>query len=511
VRTHQVPPKGDSSHPRKLVFFFAPAGLGRSSEDSETIAARQTKRIDLFAARAKAPKARNSQRKNLSNSVITPSPHSLIEQPGTRTGAASPEGETAQGPSASPVDYSLEVEVDLPRDLVSTMKESAAKKTRRTVIGRTLGGRVMLKSLLDCLKLHLPIPLVSITLLTRGYFEILFEEEEGAKATRRLTAIKWSGLSLSFSHYAPNFDASAQGAEAQLTHAIRVQFPDLHEEFKNTRVLTLMASKLREVLEIEAADLYIKRPAGPMIMIELRNISRLPGYIRIPSMAEGSEDTATIAQKNLYSGLPNQCKKCRRFGHHARTCNTGRIKPREEAPTLNPSILRGENRKKSGGAEALHLGNNQADKQLRGQNARNNQEQTGTNHKQPESGKQARHPARPNIRTTSNALPNAEAAPRSSKDIPGSLETDQAMADPTTPPGTRQGKLSPTARTRLESPLLEQPNFGYRSEAPPIRLFPRLQTPICSQHWKSSTLRKRTSSIPKRKWASGGSSKLAES
>jgi hypothetical protein len=317
VRTHQVPPKGDSSHPRKSVFFSAPAGLGRSLEDSETVAARQTERIDLSAARAKAPKARNSQRKNSNNSVITPSPHSLIEQPGTGTCAASPEGETTQGPSASPVDYSLEVEVDLPRDLVSTMKESAAKKAKRTVIGRTLGGRATLKSLLDCLKLHLPIPLVSITLLTRGYFEILFEEEKGAKATRRLTAVEWSGLSLSFSRYAPNFDASAQGAKAQLTHAIRVQFPDLHEEFKNTRVLTLMANKLREVLEIEAADSYIKRPAGPMITIELRDISRLPRYIRIPSMAEGSEDTTTIAQKNLYSGLPNQCRKCRRFGHHA--------------------------------------------------------------------------------------------------------------------------------------------------------------------------------------------------
>jgi hypothetical protein len=103
-----------------------------------------------------------------------------------------------------------------------------------------------------------------------------------------------------------------------------------------------------------------------MITIELRDISRLPGYIRIPSMAEGSEDTATIAQKNLYSGLPNQCRKCRRFGHHAQAHNTGRIKPREEAPTLNPSTLRGENRKKSGGAGAPHPGNNQANKQLQG-------------------------------------------------------------------------------------------------------------------------------------------------
>jgi hypothetical protein len=100
----------------------------------------------------------------------------------------------AQGSSPSPIDYSLEVEADFPRDLVSTMKENAAKKARRTVIGRTLRGRATLKSLLDCLKLHLPIPLVSITLPTRGYFEILFQEEEGAKATRRLTAVKWSGM-----------------------------------------------------------------------------------------------------------------------------------------------------------------------------------------------------------------------------------------------------------------------------------------------------------------------------
>jgi hypothetical protein len=30
-----------------------------------------------------------------------------------------------------------------------------------------------------------------------------------------------------------------------------------------------MASKLGEVLDIEAADSYIKRPAGPMVTIEV--------------------------------------------------------------------------------------------------------------------------------------------------------------------------------------------------------------------------------------------------
>jgi hypothetical protein len=103
----------------------------------------------------------------------------------------------------------MEIKADFPTDLVIVMQESAAKKARRTIIGRTT-----FKALFDCLKLHLPAPFNSISLLTRGYFEVLFENEEGAKATRRLAAVEWSGLGLSFSRYIPNFDSSSQGAEA---------------------------------------------------------------------------------------------------------------------------------------------------------------------------------------------------------------------------------------------------------------------------------------------------------
>jgi hypothetical protein len=220
------------------------------------------------------------------------------------------------------VNYSKELKVDFPKDLVIEMQVNAAKKARRTVIGRTLGGRASFKTLLESLKLHLPASFVSATLLTKGFFMILFEDEEGATATRKLAAVEWSGLSLSFSRYNPNFDANAQGAEALLTHTIKVQFPDFHEQFRNERALTIMASKLGEVLNIEAADSYIKRPAGPMVTIEVKEITNLAGYIKIPSMAEGAAYTDTIRQKILYSGLPNQCRKCRRFGHQARSCNT---------------------------------------------------------------------------------------------------------------------------------------------------------------------------------------------
>jgi hypothetical protein len=76
------------------------------------------------------------------------------------------------------------------------------------VIGRALGGRPMIKALQDYLKLHLFASYTSVTLLTKGFFEVLFTDEEGAKFARKITAVEWSGLNLSFSRYIPNFVAS---------------------------------------------------------------------------------------------------------------------------------------------------------------------------------------------------------------------------------------------------------------------------------------------------------------
>jgi hypothetical protein len=363
----------------------------------------------------------------------------------------------------------MEIKANFPTDLVIVMQESTAKKARRIVIGRTLGGRATFKALLDCFKLHLSAPFNSVSLLTRGYFEVLFKNEEGAKATKRLGAVEWSGMGLSFSHYIPNFDSSSHGAEAQLTHAIKVQFPDLHEQFRNTRALTIMASKIGEVLEIEAVDSYIKRPVGPMITIELRDISKLPGYIRIPSMAEGAEPSDTVAQIILYSSLPNQCRKCRRFDHHARACTINRSKLWEGAPVYPPHKHQGTRRKGAKGGGIPQPIQVQASKQLQTQNARN-QAQIETIQHQKEDNKHPDHPAHPNIASTSTILANAEASPRNRclKATSRTSEADQDMADLTSPPGLNQVRPN----TRVETPLAiahpqaEQPNFGYRLATP---------------------------------------------
>jgi hypothetical protein len=116
-----------------------------------------------------------------------------------------------------------------------------------------------------------------------------------------------------------------KGAETLFSHIIKVQFLNLHEQFKNIKDFTIMASKIKEVLEIELEDSYIKRPTGPMITVETRDIGKLVGYIRIPSIAERATAKDTTLQRILYSSLPNQCRKCRQFGHFAQTCIVTRI------------------------------------------------------------------------------------------------------------------------------------------------------------------------------------------
>jgi hypothetical protein len=74
--------------------------------------------------------------------------------------------------------------------MVLEMQEGAVRKARRMVIGKALGNKPTSKALQDCLKLHLPASYTLVTLLTRGFFELLFTDEEGAKSPRKITTVE---------------------------------------------------------------------------------------------------------------------------------------------------------------------------------------------------------------------------------------------------------------------------------------------------------------------------------
>jgi hypothetical protein len=108
--------------------------------------------------------------------------------------------------------------------MVIEMQRNAALRAHKIVIERTLAGRASFKDLQDYLKLHLPAPFS----LTRGYFVVLFEKKEGARATRKLAVIEWTSWALSFSRYSALFRPNEHETKKLLRHTIKVQFPNLH-------------------------------------------------------------------------------------------------------------------------------------------------------------------------------------------------------------------------------------------------------------------------------------------
>jgi hypothetical protein len=81
----------------------------------------------------------------------------------------------------------------------------------------------------------------------------------------------------------------------------------------NDKAFRFITRKIKEVLKVEPMNLVIKRPIGPMIMVELQDINKLAKSIIIPSLDEHVIGGAMALQKITNSKFPNQCKKCRKF------------------------------------------------------------------------------------------------------------------------------------------------------------------------------------------------------
>ncbi len=210
-----------------------------------------------------------------------------------------------------------------------------------------------------------------------------------------------------------------------------------------------MARKLGEVLDIEAADSYIKRPAGPMVTIEVKDITKLAGYIRIPSMAEGASTMDTIRQRILYSGLPNQCRKCRKFGHHAWICNANKFKPHEG--TVHQSSLSNSDVRRSLNARPPSQGTNQVGKPGLAQKASMDTQTAGNGKARLEAKAPANLPsASLQSKGQTKKLPVSSTLDLGQKNFMPAEQKDQAMAECSESPNHTKGSMQAEAERHTE-------------------------------------------------------------
>jgi len=187
-------------------FISMDVGLGYGFGGLELVIAGQVAREDLTIVKAKTLSSEHVQKRRIIafTLVTTISPLNTPLGSGSRLISAS--RKELQGPLL--VDNDLELEADFSLDIVIVMQEGAAIKVRKIIIRRTIGSKLRIKVLNDYLKLHLPTSLVLVILLMHGFFEVLFLDEEGTKATWNITLVEWIGMNFFLFRYVLNFDSN---------------------------------------------------------------------------------------------------------------------------------------------------------------------------------------------------------------------------------------------------------------------------------------------------------------
>jgi hypothetical protein len=96
------------------------------------------------------------------------------------------------------VDEDFVLKMDIPNECLELTLTNMVTQTKKMLIQKLMGKILPFKELKDCLELHLHQSFYSIKLLTRGFFEVVFLEEEGTTRVRVMAVVEWEGLSMNF-------------------------------------------------------------------------------------------------------------------------------------------------------------------------------------------------------------------------------------------------------------------------------------------------------------------------
>lgn len=116
-----------------------------------------------------------------------------------------------------------------------------------------------------------------------------------------------------------------------------MQVVDLCQILRDEESLRTIGEKIGHVISIDTSEAYKAKLFGPHIRLLIRDSDRLPHTIVIPRLdGEGKAE-----YKLEFSGLPNQCGRCRSREHQVRHCPKREMSRRHNR-TREPPIQRAQ-------------------------------------------------------------------------------------------------------------------------------------------------------------------------
>lgn len=226
--------------------------------------------------------------------------------------------------------------VSVPEELLSSLRASCAEREKVTLLGHIQGKHPGTKALTAWARGILHPSLKLLSLKGKNRFEISFSKPEGRIHALTQTELLCGQATITFSSWKPHFDANRQHGNNQLDFPIWVQVVDLCQVLRDDQFLLNIGAHIGQVIAIDNSEAYRAKLFGPRIRILVRDTNNLPQTVVLPSL----DDEGELEYKLEYSGLPNQCGRCRALDHQVRHCPRRELKfPQRDHQVRNTPVI----------------------------------------------------------------------------------------------------------------------------------------------------------------------------
>lgn len=240
---------------------------------------------------------------------------------------AEPSNTNLQQPGVQP----RKLVITVPEELLSTLRTTCAAKADVSLLGRIQGKHPGLKALTAWARDTLHSSFAFLSLKSNNLFEVTFTNPEGRIHALTQTELTCESTAISFSSWRPHFDPKTLQPEDQLDYPVWVQIVDLCQILREESFLRTIGEQMGQVITIDSSEAYRAKLFGPRIRILVRSLYDLPQSIVLPRL----DREGTVEYKLEYSGLPNQCGRCRSRDHQVRHCPKKESKQRRIQPTTD--------------------------------------------------------------------------------------------------------------------------------------------------------------------------------
>ncbi|KAG0590450.1 hypothetical protein KC19_1G100600 [Ceratodon purpureus] len=201
--------------------------------------------------------------------------------------------------------------INISPETIARIKERVEFTAKHALIGQIQGANPAQRDLQHWAEDNLPRSFDRLVVKGRGFFEVQFSTEDGRTEALSKTSYKYQGRPVTFKVWTPHFKPDDEVDKPQLKFPVWVQINELPMVFRTSDYLEEVVSHFAQVVMVEDSTEYRARFMGPRVRILTNNVDSLPKKITLPRWDGTGQETYVIE----YSGLPEQCTRCRSFEH----------------------------------------------------------------------------------------------------------------------------------------------------------------------------------------------------